>query len=308
MRVLLSGLCALFLISPVTAQETAPETGTGANPYLDTPAPELRRRIADLAPVHQEKWYRVEVLVFARNNPVTDEFWRLDREPELVANPLIPGPELPELPEEAGEVELAAAELGAWQYLVDQDYLLADMLERMNNRGDYRVLFHQHWRQPVREKNRAFSLRIQGGDRLMPVEQEVDTLMSGVDGFGEEPVPVDAAPETDVGPETSAADSPAPQDPQEDGSFSEMRGDLKLYLSRYLHVEPNLWYTDESADGQRFNVVIDQRRRMRSEELHYIDHPLFGLLLYLEPWQTEKQKQAELMEQALEKQMERDDG
>jgi len=38
---------------------------------------------------------------------------------------------------------------------------------------------------------------------------------------------------------------------------------------------------------------------MRSEELHYLDHPLFGMLLRITPYQTEQQVQLELMKQAL---------
>ena len=38
---------------------------------------------------------------------------------------------------------------------------------------------------------------------------------------------------------------------------------------------------------------------MRSEELHYLDHPLFGLLVRLMPYETDEQKQLALMEKAL---------
>ena len=55
----------------------------------------------------------------------------------------------------------------------------------------------------------------------------------------------------------------------------------------------------ESDAGQRYWVQIDQKRRMRGEELHYLDHPLFGLLLRMTPWKTEQQKELEKLEKAL---------
>ena len=74
---------------------------------------------------------------------------------------------------------------------------------------------------------------------------------------------------------------------------------IRLHRSRYLHVEPDLWFMSNAADGQPYWVRINQNRRMRSEELHYLDHPLFGLLVRLTPWKTDQQKDAELLQQAL---------
>jgi hypothetical protein len=30
-------------------------------------------------------------------------------------------------------------------------------------------------------------------------------------------------------------------------------------------------------------MVLDERRRLRSEELHYLDHPKFGVLVRIDP-------------------------
>lgn len=87
------------------------------------------------------------------------------------------------------------------------------------------------------------------------------------------------------------------------GPRSGLSGDLTLHLSRYLHLGVNLAFDEtqlqdegESADpvealipfpgamvdGQQSlkpEYRLIERRRMRSGELHYIDHPKFGVLV-----------------------------
>lgn len=327
--ILLSGL---LIVTPVAAQDVDSQE-KGPNPYLDTPAPSLRQRLADLAPVFQEKWYQVEALIFARVNPATHEYWRLDQEPEFVPNPIylagMPRPEVtgagsngmqaapadidaPLLPAEADQIDRAAVDNGAWRPLDRKEQekkVMAAMRERMERRGSYRILFHESWRQPIRERGRAFALHVEGGEHLEPIEQTplLTPLNPPAEDNGEPPQPAQTAADDPAGEQTTGL-TPDGNIPAPDRSFPEMRGELKLYLARYLHVEPNLWFTDESSSGERFHVVIEQHRRMRSEELHYIDHPLFGLVLYIKPWKTPEQEKAEQMKKALEKQMQRDDG
>lgn len=102
----------------------------------------------------------------------------------------------------------------------------------------------------------------------------------------------------------------------------ELEGTLSIYRSRFLHVQTDLWYTlfeprgtsgalpnafqstlpdevlKEYADlveverqrGQYYPArshVMKQSRRMRSDELHYIDHPLFGVIVRINRFQPE---------------------
>ena len=95
----------------------------------------------------------------------------------------------------------------------------------------------------------------------------------------------------------------------------EVEGTLSFSLSRFLHIQTNLWYTifeprggnpnpyltgfqsnlsDEMLEQHPALVEVErergqyyparthlmfQSRRMRSDELHYIDHPLFGVIV-----------------------------
>lgn len=78
--------------------------------------------------------------------------------------------------------------------------------------------------------------------------------------------------------------------------ISNPSGTLTLFVSRYAHVIVNLRYRNEAlgarGPGSAFgglaeisttpSYVLDTRRRVtRMNELHYIDHPLFGLLVLI---------------------------
>ncbi|MFO7592486.1 MAG: CsiV family protein [Pseudomonadota bacterium] len=54
-----------------------------------------------------------------------------------------------------------------------------------------------------------------------------------------------------------------------------LSGTLTLILSRYLHIETDLLYRETEEHVYR----LEQSRRMRSGELHYLDHPVLGIAI-----------------------------
>ena len=76
-----------------------------------------------------------------------------------------------------------------------------------------------------------------------------------------------------------------------------VRGTVGVSLARYLHVELDLLYhrpasggntaPDTNAIPTRFRLVSE--RRIRSRELHYFDHPVFGVLVLITPFQSTPQ-------------------
>jgi len=165
----------------------------------------------------------------------------------------------------------------------------------MQRTGKYRTLFHQTW--------------------VQPVSDQASTL----------PIILDRSGDT--------------------GQWPRLQGSITLYLSRYLHLETNLWLNTpgdylpgvwqmpppplgppsliieelpepeldslsgdwasdpelpsplpEEAEGEplpeedlgpvypyRHAVLLQQERRMRSTEVHYIDHPMLGVVAKLTP-------------------------
>ena len=84
----------------------------------------------------------------------------------------------------------------------------------------------------------------------------------------------------------------------------QLEGVVAVTLGRYLHFQASLSYTEpgmglepmrlvlnpagSSAPEQspvetRPVMILDQSRRMRSEEVHYLDHPKLGIIVRIDP-------------------------
>ena len=59
-----------------------------------------------------------------------------------------------------------------------------------------------------------------------------------------------------------------------------LEGTITLNRRRYLHADVDLWFEDTDT---LLPVRLQQSRRMRSKELHYIDHPRLGVLIIAHP-------------------------
>ena len=59
-----------------------------------------------------------------------------------------------------------------------------------------------------------------------------------------------------------------------------LHGLVRVTRGRYLHFETDL-VVDTGAEGP---VRTNQSRRMRSDEVHYIDHPRLGILVRIDPY------------------------
>lgn len=284
------------------------------NPFLGRPPAELRRQIEDASPALEESWFQVDVIVFARNTPASEEYWRLDAYPEfpreyvqIVGHPdgdestrddgTDPDKEA-QLPENADRVDHHAAAFGAWQALDNDASHLIGAAQRLERSAAYRILYETSWHQPTRDQEQALPVYLEGGRELpLPLPEVLPTEAS----------PDNVADDDAMAPERNLpAGAPAPDSMQTDTPATEvltepeLRGTLRLSLSRFLHVEPNLWLSTDNDQGERYHVAITQSRRMRSEETHYIDHPLFGLLVRITPWEHPEQVLLQQKKDALE--------
>jgi len=80
-------------------------------------------------------------------------------------------------------------------------------------------------------------------------------------------------------------------------------GYLGITRGRYLHMDTRLWYESpavalptepKGADSNPGYMEMREQRRMRSGELHYLDHPKFGVLARVDPVQPPDSLVAEL--------------
>jgi hypothetical protein len=69
---------------------------------------------------------------------------------------------------------------------------------------------------------------------------------------------------------------------------SPVQGLVRISLGRYLHIDTDLVQRVRATDApEPLLIRATDRRRMRSGELHYLDHPGFGLLVLITPHENE---------------------
>lgn len=67
-----------------------------------------------------------------------------------------------------------------------------------------------------------------------------------------------------------------------------LTGQFQLSVSRYLHFSTNFEIQHNTTDGEAIRAAtIKQTRRMRSNELHYLDHPMLGVMVKVVPIKNE---------------------
>jgi hypothetical protein len=77
--------------------------------------------------------------------------------------------------------------------------------------------------------------------------------------------------------------------------IANLRGEVELYLSRFLHIDVDVSYQPDAGVAAPAGLsrlgefelapryALQGERRLRSGELHYFDHPAFGVLVIVKP-------------------------
>ncbi|MCW8934292.1 MAG: peptidoglycan binding protein CsiV [Gammaproteobacteria bacterium] len=150
-----------------------------------------------------------------------------------------------------------------YKQLVWEGAKLASNLERLQNNSNFRVLVNKRWRQTGLDREHAFNISI--NTSTLEAEPGVDT------------------------PE-------ALETTQIEESF--VKGNVKLVMSRYLHFNVNLQYirpltnqSNDITDVKNIVLPVVNERRMRSKEVHYIDHPLVGVVVLATPYKIKSKEQ-----------------
>ena len=158
----------------------------------------------------------------------------------------------------------------AFHRVPEGERFLGTEARRIRRSAGREVLAHLAWRQPFEAQAPARPVLVLGGEGAAGTPELVGTvgvalrryLHAEVDLYRAEPLPVDAAPERALPGSEDASPFPEPA------------------LVGGLDAEA------EPPPGTGW-VHVRQNRRMRSGELHYLDHPRLGVLLRIEPWEPE---------------------
>lgn len=237
------------------------------------------------------KIYQVEIIVFERNGGALGggEGWQKNIQLEYPAKwQRLLDPATAQAPSDEFLQTLAqereqsqrtpvqsSAEPGYFVFLPAARRDLQNSRDALARRNQYRILFHETWLQPMEPIEKALPLILHGGRQY--------------------------------------------------GDYHELQGTLTVGISRFLHVQTDLWLSEFSTDqyqdaaygiqlpreprdsseqaGNDWDVeqtephgelappayrvnqvnVLRQKRRMRSGELHYLDHPRVGALIKITP-------------------------
>ena len=209
--------------------------------------------------------------------------------------------------------------------LNDTDKILSGERRRIARRSGYRVLFHEAWRQPLIPADESASILITGGDKVenhFELEGSIKLSLSRflhietnlwrnffVPNYGQELAYWPALPDVPEPIKTpnidlmtvSVSDSDIFSNNTADDSFqfntsygSQRSESLNLDLNTdldskaannsILGLEQNLQLETANLVNEIF--TLRQKRRMRSQELHYIDHPRLGILVKIIPYEV----------------------
>lgn len=275
----------------------------------------------------EERWYQVELLIFSHESGATAEQWeplpalsypkngRFLIHPELVKSragahggisnvdelgrqTIRPEPENPaaDIPQQGTPGAESAAPVTPTPFIAlpqrtAEFYGKAAYMQRS---GNYKTLFHETWVQPVADENTAIPLvidrsgdsgewpRLQGTVKLhiarylhIDTNLWLNTQGQYLPGQWRMPAPP-------LGPLSLIIEEPEPETP--------------YYVSR----NDNAPLQNTGIDGEllpeetgpvypwRHAVLLQQKRRMRSKEVHYIDHPLIGVVIKFMPLDEEQ--------------------
>ncbi len=209
----------------------------------------------------------------------------------------------------AASVE-AARESG-YELLPASEYRLLEIVARLIDSSRYELLLHAAWRQPGLEREQVLSVWLKGGrvygNEYTSIDNQIefiDNSSQTEDGENSETTTYEFDEQTLESLELQLLEQ---QDTQRHDGLYEFEGKITIALSRYLHtytdlilrrprlsVDPVLsnaaqdaYVAANVADTRILNNHrIKEHRRMRSKNLHYLDHPEFAMLILITPYEV----------------------
>ncbi len=157
--------------------------------------------------------------------------------------------------------------------LPESKWRLTAEAEKINHSKSRRLLAHLAWVQPGLPQDQALSVHFN-----LPVMATPETNKSGTPTTQNEP------------------ENPATKGPAEIGTLDAL---IRVSLARYLRVKTDLLLTLDPLPAEKNRTIADPereseaeitpapryfrvqqvRRHIRSTELHYLDHPVLGMLI-----------------------------
>jgi len=265
--------------------------------------------------------YDVEVIVFKNI--------KAPRSKEFVLPVSSPGQDEAMLDLSSAASVEAARESG-YELLPATDYRLLDIVSRLIDSSRYELLLHAAWRQPGLEREKVLPVWLKGGriygDEYTSIDNQIefiDNELQVEEGENSETKTYEFDEQTLESLELQLLELQLleQQDTQRHDGLYEFEGKITIALSRYLHTYANLilrrprlsvdpvlsnapqnaYLAANAADTRILNNHrIKEHRRMRSKNLHYLDHPEFAMLILITPYEVAEGFEEEAIESETE--------
>lgn len=248
-------------------------------------------------------WYEIEVLIFSRQTPEPEhaEIWNRFLNVSFPAKLIVLDTDFQSsklryvaVPAEQSSEASSQAEpklvpiLPPYTHIAPRNTTLNQAKKRLQRTGNFEILSHYHWVQPLVDRKETLPLLIQAG-KVYGDQFELEGTISlsvsrylhidsklWLSSFTENQVLLD----TWWGNANSNRyDTPLLDNAQQTQS-KQCTKNFNV-ASRQLIAEPSADVTDYITTQI---AELKQSRRMRSGEIHYLDHPLFGLIVTANPY------------------------
>lgn len=235
-------------------------------------------------PVEKEdiRWYQVEVILFTQNNEaaLSEEDWDPDSYVDF--------------PEEVQELYLGETNLNElpvepvpFSTVLESEMSLNGIYRKLSRSSQTEPVIHLSWIQPTRKKSPLDNVHIYPGAGATPYIEESPNESSPQELPSE-----NATPSLEIETQESTAYEPGLGF---DGLLSLKRGHY-LHLNidmgfqeRVISNTPQSTFNDDDFYSEAIETAsyssyrMKQKRRIRSGEIHYFDHPRFGLIAQVTP-------------------------
>lgn len=247
---------------------------------------------AQAKPAGHEGWYQVELIVFARKNDTSQEHWPSNIKLRYPSDWV----ELKEITTaENSSIDLTKE---AFYRLPESERQLNAQAQKLERNSRFQVLFHNAWRQVITNEKAAKSILIQGGQTFGQHQELEGSIRLSVATYLKLQTNLWYSQfDLNVGQEQTRQWPELPKQPNFLATpIAGLSLDSSLELEQALAVENQQWDNtlatpDNSNDPANSDnyltrqiILLQQSRDMRSSEIHYIDHPVVGIIVQVTPY------------------------
>jgi len=155
---------------------------------------------------------------------------------------------------------------------------LADIREKLEARGEFRILFHELWEQPVYDEGNAPYVLVRGGRTYGEHRELEGVLQLSINRYLHLEADLRLSTYRQGRQRSNPWPLPAvPPLPEAETALPAGR------IRQVVQVLDGLWKRSKTDLRAQRTVRLRQHRRMRSGELHYLDHPALGMLVLVRP-------------------------